>query len=106
MKRTRNMYYKETVESRELTLYAENDSRIYHSNIVPVIENLTRKYKKGIYDSEKAVDLWFYVATAASEKYFKEFGYKFSVQERFSAEVEFEKDFLETIEFNVNERNA
>ena len=46
MKRTKNMIYKETVESHELVLYATNDSRLYNSIVLPIIANLKRKYKK------------------------------------------------------------
>ena len=56
MKRTKSMIYKETVESRELLLYATNDGNLYHRMILPVIENLRKKAKKGTYDKEKAVD--------------------------------------------------
>lgn len=92
------MIYKETEESRELVLYTVNDETLYRQRTIPTIENLKKKYKRGIYDSEKAVDLWYYVATAASDKYNRDFGYRFTVQERFTAAVELEKYYREHIE--------
>lgn len=98
MKRTSSMIYKETVESRELFLYAVNDGDLYRGRITAIIENLQKKVKRGVYDKEKAVDLWFYAATDASEKYNREFGYKFSVQERFTVAVEMEEYYKEQVE--------
>lgn len=97
MKRTKNMTYKETTESRELFLYATNDCDIYRSAIVPAIENLRKKYKKGIYDPEKAVDLFYYIADRASKKYGVAFGYNFSVQDRFTCAVDMVKYYEEDI---------
>lgn len=59
---------------RELELYAENTSALYYNHTIPVIENLKKKYKKGQYDKEKAVNAWEYVADAAAKMYHKEFG--------------------------------
>lgn len=99
MKHTKNMIYKETTESRELLLVATNDGDLYRRMITPVIENLTKKYKKGCYIAEKAVDLWYYVATEASNQYYKDFGYRFTVQERYTAAVDMEKYYFEQITF-------
>lgn len=60
--------------ARELELYIENTSSIYHYNTMPVVENLRKKYNKGQYDSEKAVKAWEYVAEAGAKLYHKEFG--------------------------------
>lgn len=59
---------------RELELYAENTSSIYHNHTMPVVTNLKKKYEKGIYDKEKAVKAFEYVAEAAAKLYHKEFG--------------------------------
>ena len=93
MKRTKSMIYNETIESNELFLYATNDGNLYRRMILPVIENLRKKAIKGIYDSEKAIDAYYYVATEASKMYNKDFGYSFSVQDRFTAAVEMEKHY-------------
>lgn len=90
MTRTKNMIYKETAESRELFLYATNDGRLYTRMITPVIENLRKKAVKGSYDKEKAIDAYYHVATEASKMYNKDFGYSFSVQDRFTVAVDME----------------
>lgn len=90
MTRTKSMIYKETVESRELFLYATNDGRLYTRMITPVIENLRKKAVKGSYDKEKAIDAYYHVATEASKMYNKDFGYSFSVQDRFTVAVDME----------------
>lgn len=91
MKRTKSMIYNETVESRELFLYATNDGELYRQMITPVINNLRRKASKGWYDSEKAVDAYYRIACEASKRYNKDFGYSFSVQDRFTAAVDMEE---------------
>ena len=91
------MIYKETTESRELFVYTVNNSRIY-PHILANIKRLNKKYNKGIYDSNKAIDAWYYIATFASDEYNKDFGYSFSVQDRFSASVNLEEYFKEDIE--------
>lgn len=97
MKRTKNMIYKETVESHELVLYATNDSRLYNYIVLPIIANLKRKYKKGCYDSNRAIDAWYHLANAASDLYNKDFGYRFNVQERYTAAVDFESFYFENV---------
>ena len=84
MKRTKNMIYRETTESRELFLYATNDDELYRQMITPIIENLKKKYAKGVYDKEKAVDAFYRVATEASNHYYRDFEYKFSVTDRYT----------------------
>lgn len=96
MKRTKNMIYKETTESRELFLYATNDGNLYRQMITPAINNLKKKLAKGQYDAQKAVDLYYYIATEASNRYYKDFGYKFSVGDRFTVAVEMEGYYFES----------
>lgn len=97
MKRTKSMIYKETAESRELFLYAVNNGNLYQRMISGVIENLRKKAKKGTYNTDKAVDLWYYVATEASKLYNKDFGYSFSVSDRFTTAVDLEENFKEEV---------
>lgn len=85
------MIHKETVESRELFLYATNDGDLYRRMTAPTIENLRKKAVKSQYDKEKAVDAYYYIATEASKRYNKDFGYSFGVQDRFTAAVEMEE---------------
>lgn len=98
MKRTKTMVYKPTDESRELMLYAANNGTLYEKEILPVINSLRKKAAKGTYNSDKAVDAWYYVACSASQMYDKDFGYRFSVTDRFTAAVELEKYFQEDVE--------
>ena len=98
MKRTKTMVYKPTQESRELMLYAANNGTLYEKEILTVINCLRKKAAKGTYDSEKAVDAWYRVACSASQMYNKDFGYSFTVTDRFTAAVELEKYFKEDVE--------
>ena len=101
MKRTKSMIYKETTESRELFLYATNDGNLYLQMATPIINNLRKKAQKGVYDREKAVDAWYNVATEASNKYNKDFGYSFSVTDRFTAAVDMVEYYEEEIFYNI-----
>ena len=95
MKRTKSMRYQQTIESNELFLYATNDGDLYRKMITPVINNLRKKAIKGEYDSEKAIDAYYYVACEASKMYNKDFGYSFSVADRFTAAVDMERYYKE-----------
>lgn len=103
MKHTKSMNYNPTTESKELFLFATNDSFLYHNHTEPIIKNLKKKAEKRIYNSEKAVDLYYYLATAASEKYYKDFGYKFSVTDRYTAAVDLEAYYKDDeVFYNIN----
>jgi hypothetical protein len=93
--------YKETTESRELFLYATNDGELYRQMSTPIINNLKKKAAKGIYNSDSAVDAWYRVATAASNKYYKDYGYKFIVADRRAAAAEMEEYYREEIFYNL-----
>ncbi len=103
MKRTSSMIYNETTESRELFLYATNSGDLYRRSITPAIENLRKKVVKGTYDADKAADLFYYIATAASDMYYKEFGYKFSVSDRFTAAVDMVNYYYEEVTYELEE---
>jgi len=60
--------------AHELSLYADNDSQLYHTSHKPIIKNLQRKIAKGVYNHEKAKTLWGYHADRAAHKYAKEHG--------------------------------
>lgn len=91
------MTHKATVESSELFGYTTNNSEIYRQAITPIINNLRKKAQKGIYNSDKAIDLWYHVSTMASDKYGKDYGYTFSVQDRFTVAVDLEGYFKEDV---------
>lgn len=61
---------------RELRVFADNDSHLYHSSKVPIEKNLLKKHAKGVYNHEKAIKLWGYHADRAAQAYHKEFGTK------------------------------
>lgn len=75
-----------TAESSELSLYAINDSAIYHQSIQPVIRCLAKKIKVGNFDEAKARKAFYNVANFAAKKYAQDFGgcyYKmFSTEDR------------------------
>lgn len=83
---------------RELVLYANNDGTLYQQSAAPIMKNLTRKWRKGVYDSELAAKLWLYHATRAAKNYAQEFGYAFSVQDRKAAAKEFEENWRAELE--------
>ena len=99
MKRTKNMIYNPTTEAHELFLYAVNDGKLYRRMIKNVLNNLEKKVGKGIYDREKAVDAWYIVATEASKNYEKDFGYRFSVNDRFTVAIDMAEYYEEQILF-------
>lgn len=97
MKITKNMYVENTDASRELEVYAMNNRNIYFYWIKPIIGNLHKKYVKGTFDGTKALISFYHVTTAASKEYFKEFGYKFSVTERWTAAYNLLENYMEEI---------
>ena len=94
MKHTTSMIYRPTEESRELYLVATNESTLYP--MIQAIEaNLEKKIKKGIYDSEKAIEAFYHVMDQASKKYMHDFGYMFTVTERWTAAQDMRDSFEE-----------
>lgn len=64
----------ESDESRELRLFADNDSNLYRQSTTPVMQNLQKKYDADTYDPDKAKTLYGYHADRAAQAYAKEFG--------------------------------
>ena len=58
----------------ELDLFIMNDEDLYRRRFMPIIENLKRKMKKGIYDDKLAIKLWMYLVDDGAREYVKEFG--------------------------------
>lgn len=58
----------------QLEGYIESDGQLYTQMIVPVIKNLERKVKKGIYDYDKSLIMWERVADEGAKRYIKELG--------------------------------
>lgn len=87
MKITKNMFYKEDENSKELLLFTVNESLLYSRCITPAIKNLHRKFLRGTFDANKAVELFYYVATDAAKEYNRQFpisDYIFSVTTRWT----------------------
>lgn len=107
MKRTSSMTYHETDESRELELYTTNNGGLYRQMITPIINSLRKKYKRGTYDADKAVSLWYAVTTEGAKRYNKEFGSDsqwsrlFNVQCRYTVAVNLENYYKEEVEYNA-----
>jgi hypothetical protein len=61
------------VGARELQLFIENDSQLYRQQFQPIQKNLRTKQARGIYNHEKAVKLFTYLAKSGAERYGEEF---------------------------------
>ena len=96
MNRTRNMIYKPSEEARELFIYVVNNGDAY-PHIQAIVNNLAKKLKKGVYDMKKAVDAYYHVACEESDRYHKDFGYRFTVTERFTAAVDMEEYYFDHV---------
>ena len=96
MKRTKSMIYAPSAEARELYVCTVNNGDVYPM-IEATVHNLHKKYDKGFYDKEKAIDAWYHVATAESDVYFKDFGYRFTVTERWTVACDLEEAYLENV---------
>ena len=58
----------------ELDLFIMNDEDLYRRRFMPIITNIRRKMKRGIYDHEKVIKLWMYLVDDAARQYVQEFG--------------------------------
>ena len=58
----------------ELKLYIDNDAQLYERQLVPIVKNIQRKMKRGIYDHGKVLKLWMYLVDNGARQYVKEFG--------------------------------
>lgn len=99
MKRTSSMIYTPSVEATDLFLTIVNNGVMYH-RIRGVIDNLRKKYTKGVYDHDKAIDAWYYIATEGAERYAREYaseGYRFTVTERYTVAVDLETRYFEDV---------
>lgn len=100
MKHTKSMIYTPSHEATDLFLTITNNGVMY-PRIREVIDNLRKKYRKGVYDHNKAVDIWYYVANEGAERYAREYaseGYMFTVTERYTVAVDLEKRYFEDVE--------
>lgn len=103
-------------EQRELFLFIVNDGALYRQQGAPIIVNLQKKFRKGVFDQAKAVKLYRYLADNGAKKYTFEFGDKknasnwnqvpgygvFSVADRNAVAQELTKHYLEEITSKQN----
>ena len=61
-------------EARELKLTMDSSSEGYDQQYVPILKNLTRKMKKGVYDRDKAAQLFMYYVNNGAKRYVKDYG--------------------------------
>lgn len=74
-KKALNEHWKNVSPSaKELVLFADNDSHLHKNSHHPIMANLAKKAKKGVYDPKLAAKLWGYHADRAAVKYHKEMG--------------------------------
>lgn len=59
---------------REIEIFIENDYQLYRSQTNPILINLTKKFKKGTFDINKASKLFRYLIDSGMKKYHKEYG--------------------------------
>jgi len=67
-------YDKMGPEARELKTTMDSTEEGYKQQYIPILKNLSRKMKKGVYDKEKAVKLMMYYVDNGAKKYAKDFG--------------------------------
>ena len=58
----------------ELDLFIMNDEDLYRRRFMPIITNIKRKIKRGVYDHEKVIKLWMYLIDDAARKYVQDKG--------------------------------
>jgi hypothetical protein len=61
------------IAADELRLYIDNDGDLYRQQKMPIIKNIKRKMKRGVYDHNKAPKLWMYLVDNGAKKYAKDF---------------------------------
>lgn len=97
MKHTKSMIYAQTQYTNDLFLTAVNDDDLY-STIEYIIKSLARKYHKGIFVKDRAVDSFYQVACISARQYNRDFGYMPTVQERFTVACDMVDYYLDDIQ--------
>lgn len=103
MKITKNMYYEKSWESDELYLYAVNTEKLYTGWTIPAIHNLHKKYQKGTFDKDKAIIMFYRMATDAAKLYQMEVdtSTSFSVTARWTTACDLLTYYMEDIEKGI-----
>ncbi len=96
--RRRRTSLRGTPEISELKLWIDNDGQLYRQQKKPIIDNLTKKLTKGVYDKTKAEKLWMYLVENGAKSYTKRFGgtwhKMFSMTDRKAVAKALNEDFL------------
>lgn len=92
MRKTRAMIFVNSHEAEELYLCTIHNGDC-RNRIKAVYTNLKKKWDKGTYDSDRAIEAWYYVAEGEAQVYNRDFGYKFTVTEKWSAALKLEEHF-------------
>ncbi len=96
--------YQDEVSVKEILLVAENNYQLYRSRREPILKNLYKKWKKGLYKIELAAKLWLYYVNDADKHYNKLYvnkkapGYLLSISDRRLAALELAKETLQDFE--------
>ena len=61
-------------DANELEAFIVNDEGLYHRQFIPIVKNLLKKMKKGVYDHALSVKLWMYLVDNAAREYKAQFG--------------------------------
>ena len=62
------------IDADDLELFIQNDSDLYDRAIVPTIVSLQKKFKRGVYNHDRAVDAWKHVADMGARAYDEQIG--------------------------------
>jgi len=93
----KNNYYDEK-GAEELKLYTENDYQTYSQKLKPIYQNLDKKHKKSIYDSDKSTKAFLNAVDFANKRYKQEFGHSFTPQERKEVAKRLKDEYEEEVE--------
>ena len=72
-----SQFINEAIDSdavNELDSFLMNDEDLYRRRFMPIIPNIKRKMKRGVYDHEKSIKLWMYLIDDAAREYVKQHG--------------------------------
>jgi len=96
--------YKHPIAVRDILLTGENNAQLYRSKRLPILKNLTAKYKKGTFKTEQAAKLWLYYVNEADKAYNREYvnknapGYLLDISDRRLAALELAKETAQELE--------
>ena len=72
-----SQFINEAIDSdavNELDSFIMNDEDLYRRRFMPIISNIKRKMKRGVYDHDKVIKLWMYLVDDAAKAYVDEHG--------------------------------